>query len=324
LTKDKFLETPILFLVFNRPDTAKQVFESIRKVKPKQLFIAADGPRKERLGEFEKCEQVKSIVKNVDWNCEVKTLFRLENLGCGKAVSEAITWFFEQVEEGIILEDDCLPSDSFYKYCSELLQKYRDDDRIMHIGASNFQEGKMHGNGSYYFTRLPHIWGWATWRRAWKRYDYNMSTLEDNKVFDFIDSEYGNPRITDFWRHNFNSVAKEFVNTWDYQWCYAIWYFHGLSISPNLNLVQNIGFSEDGTHTLDPNHKFSKMNIHGMDNIIHPERIIVSKSADLIAYFTAFEISKQPFIARIRVTFNVGIKKFIKYLVVKLSIITFI
>jgi hypothetical protein len=291
LTKDKYLETPILFLVFNRPDTTKQVFESIRKVKPKQLFIAADGPRKERLGEFEKCEQVKSIVKNVDWNCEVNTLFRLENLGCGKAVSEAITWFFEQVEEGIILEDDCLPSDSFYKYCSELLQKYRDDNRIMHIGGNNFQDGRVYGDGSYYFSRIPVIWGWATWKRSWNKYDFILSTIEDNKVLNTISDTYNNQIITKFWVNCFNLVVYKLIDTWDYQWSYTNWYNNGVTVIPNFNLVKNIGFDDNATHTRDSRHKYHDLEVFDLKEIVHPTEQFFNEEADLFIYSDGFGLT---------------------------------
>jgi hypothetical protein len=169
--------TPVLFLIFNRPNTTEQVFEAIAKAKPRCLFVAADGPRTDKEGEAEKCQAVRDIIKRVDWDCEVKTLFREQNLGCKEAVSSAITWFFEQVEEGIILEDDCLPSDSFFSFCAELLEKYRDDKRIMMISGDNFQDGIQRGDASYYFSSVPWIWGWATWRRAWRLYDREMQTF---------------------------------------------------------------------------------------------------------------------------------------------------
>ena len=158
---EKEFSIPILFLVFNRPETTALVFQEIRKVRPQQLFVAADGPRPDRTGEAEKCAEVKKIVAAVDWPCEVKTLFRDNNLGCRVAVSSAINWFFENVEEGIILEDDCLPHPDFFRFCNELLDYYRNDERIMHIGGNNFQFVNKYGKSSYYFSHYAHIWGWA-------------------------------------------------------------------------------------------------------------------------------------------------------------------
>ena len=161
------MDTPILFLVFNRPDTTSKVFQRIREIQPLKLFIAADGPRPEKEGEKEKCETVKrSVLENIDWPCEVKTLFRNNNLGCGKAVSNAITWFFQNVEEGIILEDDILPDKSFFNFCKDLLEKYRYDERIKVIGGSNIHK-KAGIKDSYYFSSICRIWGWASWRRVW-------------------------------------------------------------------------------------------------------------------------------------------------------------
>src|SRR6187402_3370357 len=153
-------DVPILFLVFNRPETTVRVFEKIREIKPQRLFVAADGPREGKEGEKEKCQAVRDLIlKNIDWPCEVKTLLRDQNLGCGKAVSSGITWFFEQVDEGIILEDDTLPAISFYNFCKLLLNKYRNEQKIKMISGINFQDGIRRGDASYYFTRLCHIWG---------------------------------------------------------------------------------------------------------------------------------------------------------------------
>src|SRR6478736_1770065 len=181
-------ETPILFIVFNRPDTTRVVFEAIRKVKPKKLYIAADGIRSKVKSDEENCAKVRAIVNDVDWECDVKTLFHEENLNCGKAPSTAISWLFENEEEGIILEDDCLPSTSFFLFCEELLERYRYDSRVMHIGGNNFLNGWQKDNDySYYFSRSGHIWGWATWRRAWNKFDFDISLyskLKDKNYFD--------------------------------------------------------------------------------------------------------------------------------------------
>lgn len=247
--KKNVFQTPILFLIFNRPDTTKLVFESIKKMKPKKLYIAADGPRVDRLGEFELCERTRNIIKDIDWECEVKTLFRSNNLGCKVAVSSAIDWFFENEEQGIILEDDCLPNESFYFFCEELLNYYKKDNTIMHIGGSNFQNEKIRGNASYYFSNYNHIWGWATWRRAWEKYDVNMQTFTTEECNDILNQTFKSEKEKFFWRKIFNDSIKKDVNTWDYQWTYAIMKNKGLSIIPNINLVKNIGFDENGTHT---------------------------------------------------------------------------
>ena len=168
------LNTPVLFLIFNRPDTTQLVFDAIRQAKPSQLYVAADGPRENKPGETEKCEQTRRIIGTVDWDCEVATLFRENNLGCKQAVSSAIDWFFSNAEEGIILEDDCFPSHSFFIYCQELLEYYRYDTRIMQIcGLNVLREWNRNGYG-YYYSNYGPVWGWASWRRAWKYYDVHM------------------------------------------------------------------------------------------------------------------------------------------------------
>ncbi len=168
------LTSPVLFLIFNRPETTEQVFSAIKKAQPPRLYIAADGPRSEYPNDAESCDISRAIATNVDWDCEVKTLFQDQNLGCRLAVSGAVDWFFEQETEGIILEDDCLPDQSFFLFCQELLEQYRDDTRIMQIGGTNYQFGKKRTNYSYYFSRYGHLWGWASWRRAWSFYDEKM------------------------------------------------------------------------------------------------------------------------------------------------------
>lgn len=167
-------DTPILLIIFKRPDTTQIVFDQLRKVKPKTLYVFADGPRKNRIGEEEKCKLAREIIESVDWECNIKKNYNEENLGCKKAVSNAITWFFENEEQGIILEDDVVPNKSFFNFTSSLLEHYRYNSKVMYISGNNFLGNKTNVNGSYYFSIYPHIWGWATWRRAWKLFDRDI------------------------------------------------------------------------------------------------------------------------------------------------------
>jgi hypothetical protein len=228
------------------------VFEEIRKVRPPRLYIAADGPRSHVPTDKVRGDQAKEIVNSVDWPCEVKTLFREENLGCGRAVSGAISWFFDQEEKGIIIEDDCLPSQSFFWYCEELLERYQDDERIMHIGGNYFQEGwRNEGSYSYYFSRSGHIWGWATWRRAWKLYDFNITNNEHAKEQGYFDNFFLN-RWEKMYRLRFfdkTAANRGKVTYWAYQWDFCRFIHSGLSIIPIVNLVRNIGYGQDSTHT---------------------------------------------------------------------------
>ena len=286
-------QTPILFLIFNRPDSTKLVFESIRSIKPAKLYIAADGARKHKVGEDLLCKDTRSIIDLIDWECEIKTLFRNENLGCKIAVSSAIDWFFENEEQGIILEDDCLPNESFYNYCETLLKYYASDERIMHISGNNFQDGNVRGNGSYYFSNYNHIWGWATWKRAWKAYNVDLSFLTETEIETLIEKQFDTKKERLFWNNIFKKVINKTIGTWDYQWTYAVWKNNGLSILPNKNMIANIGFNNNGTHTSGVDILgLSNMKTFSISNIIHPTEIEINKKADKYGLDHYFNPSK--------------------------------
>lgn len=244
-------ETPVLFTVFNRPACTRRVFEAIRRAAPRRLFIACDGPRPERPEEAPLVSQVRGIVAEVDWECEVATLFRKENLGCRNAMSSAISWFFSEVEEGIILEDDCLPDPTFFRYCRELLERYRDDERVMNIsGVNSLLRGAELGD-SYYFSRYPHIWGWASWRRAWRNYSPDMPDYPDFVQSGALADCFPDPVERKRWREILDKVyrGEPGFNTWDAQWSYAHFKNNALAVTPRNNLVENIGCTPDAMHT---------------------------------------------------------------------------
>ncbi|MDB2590741.1 nucleotide-diphospho-sugar transferase, partial [Candidatus Thioglobus sp.] len=216
------LNTAVLFLVFNRLDTTRQVFEAIRQAKPPRLYVAADGARANKEGEADTVQAVRNyIMQNVDWECEVKTMFRERNLGCKMAVSGAIDWFFENEEMGIILEDDCLPSQSFFWYCEELLERYKNDMRIFLISGYNKQNSWKEETNDYFFSNLGGIWGWASWGRAWKHYDIEMSDIENfiesNNFVNIFGEKLGKIRQDIIYK----SIIINKMDTWDYQWAYA-------------------------------------------------------------------------------------------------------
>jgi hypothetical protein len=247
--------TPILFLVFNRPDFTQQIFDHIRNMRPTKLFIAADGPRPTHPTDVEKCIQVRKIVSYIDWPCEVKTLFQETNLGCGLAPATAINWFFTQIEEGIILEDDCLPNQSFFLFCEKLLKHYKNDSRIFHIGGTSYFHFIPQQNMcDFHFNTIPAIWGWATWRRAWQNYDFNMKTFPIFEQQQAINNIFTDPATRKNWLDQFTWCYDQLnkptaPSFWDYQWTYTILVNHGLCIMPTYNLINNIGFREDATHT---------------------------------------------------------------------------
>ena len=280
------LNTPVLFLVFNRLATTQRVFEAIREAQPRQLFVASDGARADCDGETEICAGVRQFVMdNVDWDCEVKTLFRKSNLGCRIAVSSAIDWFFDNVEEGIILEDDCLPNQDFFRFCAEMLEYYRDDERIMHISGANFQVGKKRGDGSYYFSQYAHIWGWASWRRAWKYYDVDMGDFSQFKEQRLIKDVFVEKRVQKVWLDILEKIYtnSSIFNTWDFQWSYTLFCHNGISIIPNKNLISNIGFGS-GTNTANIESSCAEQELEDLTEIIHPESLIIDELADKFVF----------------------------------------
>ncbi len=279
-------------MIFNRPDTTYEVFESIRKIKPKKLFVSADGPRAGKPGEDEKCRITRDVVKKIDWDCELHTNFSESNLGCKRGVTKGINWFFDNVDEGIILEDDCLADESFFTLCSELLEKYRGDENIMHIGGVNFQDGIKRGEASYYFSRLCHVWGWATWKRVWSKYDVSIKNYTDEKYDSDIGGIIPDNEIRGHYRKYFQLVKNNQLDTWDYQWVWTVWSNNGLSVIPNVNLVRNIGFGEEATHTTDTSSSLSEIATGKLTGIVHPEKIEADFEADKYTYYRKMKKSK--------------------------------
>ena len=247
-------EMPVLFLTFNRIKTAKLVFNEIKKSKPPRLYVASDGPRMSVDGEDKKVSQLREyILSNIDWDCEIYTLFNNTNKGCKIAVSNAVNWFFESEEMGIVLEDDCLPSESFFRYCQDLLYRYQYDERIYLITGYNKQNKWKDYQNDYFFSNLGGIWGWASWRRAWTHYDVNLSDIEEfieqGGFQNSLGTELGNLKQEMI----FNSVKRDNVDTWAMQWGYARHKNNALTCIPSKSLIRNIGFGEDATHTFGVN-----------------------------------------------------------------------
>jgi hypothetical protein len=244
------MKTPVLFVIFNRPEPAAQVFAAIREARPERLYIAADGPRPDRPDDVARCAQTLRVVEQIDWPCTVRTLYRTSNLGCRHAVSSAITWFFECEPEGIILEDDCLPSRSFFRFCSELLDRYRDNPEVMCIAGSNFLRTEFTPTNNYYFSGLAPCWGWASWARAWKTYDVDMRdwprVRESSLLRDLFPESWS---VRAYWKEILDCTHEGIIDTWDYQWMLTCWKSRGLTCLPDRNLVRNIGFGADATHT---------------------------------------------------------------------------
>ena len=287
-------ETPILFLLFNRPETTRKVFERIRSLRPRQLFVAADGPREGSDSDFRNCASARLITQNIDWRCEVKYRFLEKNYGCRRAVSGAVAWFFSQVAAGIILEDDCLPSVDFFYFCSEALKKYRNEEKIMHInGTVHLPPEQLRYDA--WFSRYALVWGWASWANAWQKYDslllnYPMDRL--NQVF--TDSEKSRR-----WRELLTNIQQNQAgfDTWDFQWSAALFAHDGFAVSPKCNLIQNIGIGS-GTHEISETLQFSlpEKSVFVPENINLPQPGVPDKRADDFIFDTFYR--KTPLIER--------------------------
>jgi hypothetical protein len=243
------LKTPVAFFVFKRPETTLRVFSAISKVKPARMLLIADGPRQDREGEADACLRVREIVAKIDWPCEVSRNFSESNLGCGERIISGLNWVFSLVEEAIILEDDCLPDSSFFPFCQELLEKYRGDTRISYISGTNLVESYLNTKDSYYFSRMGGIWGWATWRSEWRRYDRYLSDWQKLKSERMLSEVFCQRKTVAYWTRIFDAMYdKRGPNTWDYQWLYTGLKNGSLAIVPRVNLIGNIGFGEGATH----------------------------------------------------------------------------
>lgn len=275
------LNTAVLFLVFNRPDVTYRVFEMIRRAKPPRLYVAADGPRADRPAEAGRCEEVRAVASRVDWPCEVRTLFRKDNLGCKRAVSSAIDWFFENEEQGIILEDDCVAHPSFFRFAAELLERYRDDERVMMISGDNFRQVPPRTGYSYYFSRYTHIWGWATWRRAWRLYDHTMASWPELRDGDWLLDIFGERGAAEYWKQIFDETHGERNTSWAYRWIFTTWSQSGLTVIPSVNLVSNIGFGEQATHTKQQSSPIAALDLGKMVfPLRHPPYVVRDEQAD--------------------------------------------
>lgn len=278
------VQSAVLFLVFNRPDTTGRVFEAIRQARPPRLYVAADGPRAGRDAEAALCAETRRVATAVDWDCEVKTLFRDDNKSCKIAVSDAIGWFFTHEERGIILEDDCLPVPDFFRFCDEMLERYQSDPRVMMVSGDNFvsRDSGLQFQDSYYFSTFGHIWGWATWRRAWAGYDVKMSQWSVPHGERLLKTVFPDiAPLRRIWMETFSNVAAGKINTWDYQWNHHCWVNGGLSCVPECNLISNIGFDDRATHTTQADSPLAGMPVGELAwPLRHPAEVVRHRAAD--------------------------------------------
>jgi hypothetical protein len=285
------MNTPVVFLVFNRPEPTRRVFERIREARPPKLLVVCDGPRPGVSGEAEKVAQVRTLIETgVDWPCELLTNYAPTNLGCRERVFSGLDWAFSQVEEAIILEDDCLPGPSFFSYCETLLERYRDEPRVLHIGANNFQGWRLRTTKSFFFSKYNHIWGWATWRRAWNLVDKEAVSWKDPELRARIEHSFDTPAERDYWSGIFDSLTSPATrpNTWDYSWTLTCWAHGGLSTYPRVNLVENIGFGAAATHTFSDTSR--QLPGRRLERLTFPRAIVRNRAADRHTFLTVFQM----------------------------------
>ena len=289
-------ETPVLLIAWRRPHTLRQVIQAIRPIAPRQLFVACDGARPDRPGEAEQVAATRAVVdQEIDWPCEVHRLYSDVNQGCSVGPIRAISWFFEHVEEGIILEDDCVPHPDFFSYCTTLLCRYRHDERVWCISGNNFQNGRWRGMASYYFSAYTHCWGWASWRRCWQHFDAALQDWPAFRDSGLMPSVFDDPVECRYWSRiwDFTHARSERVSWWDYQWTHACLIHGGLTVLPNRNLVRNVGFGEDATHT--KKQHVDTTIAEGLAPLEHPRFVVRDRAADRYTFDHVFGGQKRRF-----------------------------
>lgn len=284
------MKTPVVLIIFRRPDKTLQVLEKIRQVKPSKLFVICDAPRPEKPDEYEKCEKSRAIIDTVDWDCEVIKNYADTNLGSFRCIASGLDWVFDQVEEAIILEDDCLPDLSFFQFCEELLEYYKNDQRIMAISGDNFQLGNKNNQDSYYFSHHTHSWGWATWKRAWNLFDTEMSAWPEIRDKQLLRTILDSDRDVKYWTSILQDTYDSKIEAWDYRWTLSAWLQNALTILPNVNLISNIGFGEGATHTLSTKNPWINLPTQSISfPLQHPKFIIRDSIADKFTQDSVFK-----------------------------------
>jgi hypothetical protein len=285
VTTEDQLKTPVALVLFKRPERTKLVFDRIRRARPKRLFLIADGPRvgdaEERLG----CEQARAVVEEVDWPCEVTRDFADGNVGLRRRLPSGLDGVFRQVERAIVLEDDCLPHETFFRFCEELLERYAAEDRVMHVAGSQLLHDPPARSASYHFSRYVHIWGWATWRRAWRRFDVELREWHDldrGERESRLESMFAEESERRYWGYVWDNSGE--IENWDAQWSYAVLARQGLAVNPNRNLISNIGFGEDATNAIEDPLGIAARPLEGIKfPLEHPAAIERDEASDAAA-----------------------------------------
>jgi hypothetical protein len=275
------LETPVVFVVFNRPGHTRRGFAEIRRVRPSRLYVVGDGPRPDRADDISLVQVVRSIIaQGVDWPCQVRTNYSETNLGCGRRVSSGLDWVFAQETEAIVLEDDCVPDPTFFRFCAELLAHYRDDPRVGMISGCNFQPRPPANGASYYYSAYNHVWGWAAWRRSWQLFDWEMARWPELRLSAWLSDFLGSRLATMYWREVFDMTRAGEIETWACRWTFSLWAHRALAVLPAQNLVTNIGFDSAATHFSNRDKRLSIASGPMSFPLNYPDQIVRNVGAD--------------------------------------------
>ena len=278
--------TPVLLILFNRPDTTQQTVNVLKQLQPSHLFVAADGPRPDTPNDPERCRAVRAIIETqIDWECTLYTLFRTENRGCGHGPAEAISWFFEHVEAGIILEDDCLPALHFFSFCQQLLERYKTDERVYMITGTNALKKWFRFRQAYFFSYMGHSLGWASWRRAWRAFEYDLPGVDWEETQQQLRATLANNRCADHYLAQFSIYQKTCpADVWDFQWLFARWINGGCTIVPAVNLVSNIGFNAEATHSFYEDDLLANLPIYPIELPLKPAKLKIDRLFDRVVF----------------------------------------
>ncbi len=278
------MENAVAICIYNRPELTRRVLETIRNVRPARLLVIGDGPNPDRVDDAARVAACRQLLETVDWDCDVETCYARQNMGCRLRMGTGLTWAFSRAQRLIILEDDCLPNVDFFPFMNQMLDRYADDPRVMMVSGNNFLPAAMRSSlaeqASYRFSRWTHIWGWASWRRAWEKFDDRIRCWPSVRETGFLKEWTDSAVERDHWKGVFDRLHQGQIDTWDFSWMYACWINHGLTIQPCVNLVSNIGFGSDATHTVDAASPLSKMPTGRMGPLIHPAEIRRDQTAD--------------------------------------------
>lgn len=278
------MKSAVLFIIFKREEITRKTFARIREARPPKLYIAADGPHRDNPEEIEKCQATRKVVESVDWPCEVFHLYRNENIGCGKGVCTAISWFFDHEDQGIIIEDDILPHVDFFRYCDEMLERYKDDEKIQMICGRNYFYDGWNSDSSYYLSLFSSIWGWATWKRVWSTYDFDLNNYPQDILRKRL-KERLPLRSARYFLKIYEKMRAFKIDSWDYQFFINSLYYNRYSIMPYINLIENIGFGDiDATHTKNFSLTNSKFYASSPYPLIHPSVLEKNEKADRICF----------------------------------------